>query len=185
MNPLPLVLALCVQAEIVRLGDDSFKTREQASQALQTWTPYATQQVRQACKSGDPEVARRAEVLLEAFAREHAEFFRARAKSLRCAGFKLVPWIDSLPADYPDRHQIVLNYVTQAKDQQEIAIDLVHRFDEYRVATILFTIDLLKAGVSEEEILSLYSKMARQEVEWLKRQGAVWGEVLTEATAKD
>src|SRR5262249_57165752 len=62
-----------VRLLIRQLGDDSFEVREKATQALIAIGEPAVPFLRQAAKSTDPEVVRRAERILQAIVKEPAQ----------------------------------------------------------------------------------------------------------------
>lgn len=145
-----VVAALCAEAAILPLGDDRFETREGAQLYVesQEWLyPYLLQQA-QAC--ADPEIRQRCR--------------RACAvhdQRLLPAGWVCLPWIDSLPFDFPGREALIERTLRAARGAQ---VDYYGPdYPDYRQATALWVRELLASGTPRSTIHRHLERMAERE----------------------
>lgn len=88
-----------VETLIRRLGDDTFDVREQATTELLALGPIATALLRQAARSADPEVARRAESCLRKLAAARPSTL-APATAARLLAYRRPPGMAAILLDY-------------------------------------------------------------------------------------
>lgn len=131
---LDLVVMLCVQAEIIRLGSDSWPQREAASANLEDWGPLAWKQLAQAgSQSQDAEIVQRCRRLLTK-AEQVAELQAVEA----ILGWKVdghpLPWVDCWGFD----SSVVSHWLAEA-NVHPLKLRLpARRYEEYRLATALW-----------------------------------------------
>lgn len=145
------------------LGDDDYYTRESATLALEKLVlAEATAKttlpaVRAATKDPDPEVARRAEGVIGVYL------------NVRPTNYPAMPWIDSLPLDYPDRQEIIGKYLAYGRDV--CGCGRAPDWHEYRVATVYFIRDLMGEGLSRAEAIQLLDRLVEGDREQCRRAG--------------
>src|SRR5947209_3925744 len=98
MNTL-LVLALVPQ-----LGSADFKTRTLAQHKLEKLLPVAGPLLVPIRGHPDPEIAARAGILVDQWSWQVAT-------TIKPSTWPYLPWIDSLPHGYPDRHALIAEYL--------------------------------------------------------------------------
>jgi hypothetical protein len=145
---------------VQRLGSPSFREREAASLALVqlSVSPLGHRvypHLKRATRSPDLEVQRRAERVLE------------RYYDVSPTSYPLVPWIDMLPADFPDRKTIIEQYLQQSRNV--FGTSTAPDWWNYRYATQLFARDLLKRGQTRGQVQALLDRMVEGETEYKNR----------------
>jgi hypothetical protein len=153
-----------MQLLVHSLGDEQFAIRQRASNFLAQrleapdlllW--LALPVLEEASKHADPEIGRRAQILLDDFyANVGPTYYRA------------YPWIDMLPSSYPDRQRIVNDYLNHAR-----ALIGSHggEWPDYRYATQLFIQQSLRSGLSRHSAQTLLDAMVEQERFYRKQRG--------------
>ena len=142
---------------INQLGDEQFVVRERAMRALEALGVEALPALEAARFHPNPEVARRADVLVE------------RYYAVKPTQYDFLPWIDMLPTDYPNRQVVIDTYLTQARTTGDWW-RWTPGWPDYRYATYLLTRDLLKAGQTRAQVVALLDRMAANELNWLRQR---------------
>lgn len=179
MDAFALFMAIWIETETARLGHDSYGQRQAASRTLRSLMPFAEARLEKAKESLDPEVARRAEnIIVEWYNSQPDEWFYERASKIRCKGYKVAPWIDSLPNDYPFRQEIINTYLKLARTDSNGSYHYPQSpyFEDHRKATTLWAADMLKWGKKEVDIQRIYAKMVEHEIKLITERN--WGNVL-------
>lgn len=153
-----MFLVFLLLALIERLGNDAWPDREAATRALAALDVAAMPALVEAAAHPDPEV-------------------RARARRLRddlacLPGWSgLLPWLDMLPADWPDRQGTMDRHLTALRlgGYQWGAKD----WPEYRQATALLLAELRAAGWDKDRIIRLLDDMADEESRYRAHRGMV------------
>ena len=135
-------------AAVPLLGHPQWRVREAAAHALKAAFLADEERllplVRAAAGHEDAEVADRAAGVL-------ALYYRVLP-----TGYPVLPWLDSLPPDYPDRAAVVSRYVGRAGwGCWPAAPD----FPAYREATRLYVRDLFAAGKTKAEVRGILDGM--------------------------
>jgi hypothetical protein len=146
-----LVLAL-----IVHLGHDDFKTRELATSKLEAILPVAGPYLLKTQSHKNSEIAVRSTYLYQKWA-------CTVAKEIKPTKWPHLPWIDSLPKDYPDRSQLIETYLNMSEDANQPPTWL-----KYRTATKHFVCDLVKDGKVISEVRKMLDAMVQNEKSWIK-----------------
>lgn len=155
-QPIDLIAVL-----FLMLGDSSHAARESASthlQALPVW--HVCSHLDTFARHPDPEVRRRVQALRE----QHAEALTLLVLGDGAGG---LPWIDSLPRDYPDRWQIIHGYLNAAGGDRY----RVGEFPTYRSATAVWLRDRIADGMTLGDARALLGKMRARMPAW---QGGKW-----------
>jgi hypothetical protein len=161
LSTLALFLSLHVATLVERLGDERFEAREAASGALVRllcldqgvfWLPV----VERAARHADPEVARRANLARD-------EFYNVGPS---CGG--RIPWLDMLPSGLPHRQQVLEHYLAVAR--AEVGPQPAPEWLDYRLATVYYVNDQLRAGVPRAQLVRLLDAMAANEQRFLLRR---------------
>lgn len=158
-SPLNLVLLFSlldpeVSFLATQLGDDAWVVREKASAALAKMDERPIKILRFYQISGDAEVRRRANRIVEAY--ERRVVFNENKK---------MPWIDHLPEHFPDRQEIINKYLLPYKESHRY--DSEGHYQVFRDATADFILDYCKKGHLKKEIVELLEEMAENEKQWL------------------
>lgn len=151
------VLAILIL--ITQLGSPSWVQRETAHKSLQKCLHVAAPYLKAGKKHADAEVASRCGQLFEAWAWETAQ-------DLRADGWPVVPWIDSLPKNYPDREGIIDGYLGERSGDRYQPPD----WPAYRLSTTVWLFQELKTGKSVSELRELLNQMADYEAGWIVQQ---------------
>jgi hypothetical protein len=169
MLRLSLILAwsLCGdETEIVslieRLGDDHFAIRVEAQTRLERLLRSERghlyrQYVEAAIQDPDLEVARRAATALEAF------------YDVRPLGYPVMPWIDMLPPNQPDRQAIIDGCLSRVRPPGTWGYGA--DWPEYRQATAFFARQLLQQGYPRHCVRQLLDDMVHQERHYREKHG--------------
>jgi hypothetical protein len=151
-----ILLALC-------LADD-YRVRERAGDALSALAenaPLVVAILEQSAANGPAEMRRRAGAALAAF------------YAVGPRWYSKLPWIDMLPQDWPDRQAVIQRYLSRVRELQ-IGWECGEPWLDYRVATRLLVVDLLRAGESREAVQRLLDAMAENERVYIMRRNAYW-----------
>lgn len=142
---------------IALLSHDRFAIREAAHKAIVPHVGLAVPHLLKAEKCGDCETARRASSLL-------APWFWANGWRLAKPppGWRVYPWISSIPADWPDRWDVMHHYLALARDKVGGGGDHNDWLD-YREAGRLFLVDL---AANRIDVGSLAARMADGDRRW-------------------
>lgn len=181
MNGLALFLVLYTTTEVQKLSHDDWKVRETASTNLANLMPLSDQFLSQV--SNDPEAIIRARRIREQWVEGQSQWYLCRARCLKVPGFKLTPWIDSMP-HLKEHHSFWLD---RARNHPDL-LKLPNRvYEDYRLATVLWIEDQLRTGVGEKEILKELSAGAEWERKWLEERANIeqWGDMLREALGSE
>jgi len=153
-----ILLALC--------NSDNYHVREHATAelvALLERQPALLSVLERAAESGPAEIRRRARLVLTAY------------YSVGPSWYGRLPWIDMLPQDWPDRQDVIHCYLSRAR-QLQLEWLCYETWLDYRVATRLFVIDLLRNGHSRDEVRRLLDAMAENELVYLMRRNAYFAQ---------
>lgn len=145
---------------IALLGHNDFQTREAATLALSHLGRKAELHLEIAAGSKDPEVRHRALNLVIPL---RLKWLDAHLKER-----PTLPWLDSLPLDYPERAAVISNFF-QSREPANDRDDEPHR--GYRAATRAYLKFLIADGVSRGDVLELLRKMDERCPAW---QGNRW-----------
>jgi hypothetical protein len=153
-----ILLALC--------NSDSYCIRERATAelvALLERQPALLTALERAAEDGPAEIRRRARLVLTKY------------YSVAPSWYARLPWIDMLPKDWPNRQEVVQYYLTRAR-QLQLEWLCYETWLDYRVATRLFIIDLLRNGHRREHVQRLLDTMAENEMVYLMRRNAYFAQ---------
>lgn len=144
------------------LGSDSFRQREWAHAALERSLPASVPYLEAGRQSKDVEVRVRACSILNGWYRR-----TAADKAKRLPHY----WIDGLPQDYPNRHDILAWYMEQAYKKNGQYSNRNNDWINYRTATRLFFTDLLSNPDTAGQVDLLLPVMRQAEIEWIRNNG--------------
>jgi hypothetical protein len=116
----------------------------------------AAPHLHQAQSHHDPEIATRAKKLYQQWAWQVAD-------TIKPTNWAYVPWIDSLPQDYPNRCDVIQNHLSLADGDNDAPT-----WSKYRNATKLLVYELLCQGKSLSEVNALLHTMVAREKCWIK-----------------
>lgn len=145
---------------IVQLGSPSFSTRERASEVLAAQYPALPQLVL-ALKSPDPEVAARAQRLVDRHRTTLADYWIA------CQG--PLPWMDSMPRDFSSWDDLMSHYIGAAR--LTVADPNHHAgpdFPVYREATRLWLHQQIVSGEDTAGLARVLRMMRERCLRWQK-----------------
>lgn len=116
------------------------------------------QQLEYAAGLPQPEIARRARLLL-------AQFYW-----LEPTNYLVMPWIDMLPEDWPNRKALIEHYLYHARQLLDTSY---YRADwpDYRLATSLYVYDLLRQGMPRHAVLQMLDTMVEREKAYRQTRG--------------
>lgn len=140
------------------LGSDSWQTRESVTHFLATTSSGQVLSHYQTTADLDPEIRRRIEWIVADW--RHCRLTQCCAEAethLRELRYAAWPWIDSLPADYPDRQEIIAAYLGAAVQAEHESRG--PDWPAYRQATKLYVEDLLRGGRLTGEIRELLGQL--------------------------
>jgi hypothetical protein len=165
-----LLGALCISgaaqdeaATVTELGHRSCRVREFAMKRLRdNLTPEAVRLLEKAQSCDDPEVARRAELLLRPHYEKAAQQAVANVKA-HCGG--KLPWIDQLPEDYPERAAVLARHLTQAR---QTCFEGAPEWREFRLATEYHLLELAR---DRQPVEQLVNAMKQREIVWIQAHG--------------
>jgi hypothetical protein len=167
MNVLPtcvLLMDLTMAVLVEDLGHPQFERREAASQRLRLLGPLAMPALQQARGHADLEVARRAGQLYDEYWITYAE---RRASAVRPSSYPVLPWIDQLPPEHPERREVITFYLQLA--HQNMRQERGPEWLDYREATRLYIRDLFRQQKGRVEVIQLLDRMADEEQAWIRR----------------
>jgi hypothetical protein len=143
------IVPLLVLDLLPALGDDQFARRQAAQQLIDRLLPAGLVYVEAAAgdDKGDIEIRRRCQQLVASFDRR---YFAGRT----------YPWIDSLDDAFPDRYNLIQDYLGQARLTVPWG-SWDNGWPDYRKATELLILDLRAEGVSRSDLDGLLADMAR------------------------
>jgi hypothetical protein len=154
-----LVLQCALSANVDQLGDRSYRRREEAHRTLARFGRLAVPHLQKAQASDNPEVARRAALLLAPYEEELAD---RRSHTFLPTDWPRRPWL-SLP-DYGMGHYLSLARQGGSKTGPP-------DWPEYREATRLWVRGLLLQRRPAQEIVEELGRMAAEEKSWILRNG--------------
>lgn len=181
MNGLALFLALYTTVESQKLSHDEWKVREQAQTNLANLMPLSDQVLSQV--QTDPEAIIRARRIREQWVEGQSQWYLCRARCLKVPGFRLTPWIDSMPQMRGNHHF----WLDKAHNHPDLMKMPNRVYEDYRLATILWIEDCLRSGISEKEVLKTLADGVEYERKWLEERVNIeqWGEMLREALGSE
>lgn len=148
---------------ISHLGQPEFHRREKAHAELaaRILAPdgfLLAHQLDYAAHSSQPEIARRARLLL-------AQFYW-----IEPTNYLAMPWIDMLPDDWPNKKAIVESYLYRARQLLDTSY---YRADwpDYRLATSLYVYDLLRQGTPRYHVQQMLDVMVEREKVYRQTRG--------------
>lgn len=139
---------------ITSLGDERWPVREAAHASLAQLGDLPLPFLDLASRDPDPEIRWRAHRLIELRLDSVCRSFLAR--------LPVVPWIDSLPLDYPERDELISRYLGPCSDRPSGPPD----WPQHRAATRGMVRDLLLSGMDRGELQGLLDRMAARERLW-------------------
>jgi hypothetical protein len=153
-----ILLALC--------NSDSYCIRERATAelvAILERQPTLLSVLERVAEEGPAEMRRRTRLALMAY------------YSVAPSWYGKLPWIDMLPKDWPNRQEVIQCYLTRAR-QLQLEWLCYETWVDYRIATRLFVIDLLRNGRRREYVQRLLDIMAENELVYLMRRDAYFAQ---------
>ncbi|MCS7167921.1 MAG: hypothetical protein RMI91_02890 [Gemmatales bacterium] len=148
---------------ISRLNHEEFRVRQQAhdqlaARILESDGYLLALQLEHVALSSCPEAARRARLLL-------AQFYWLEPTS-----YLVMPWIDMLPEDWPERKAVIETYLGRARQLLDTSY---YRADwpDYRLATTLYVSDLLRQGMPRLMVQRLLDAMVEREIAYRQSRG--------------
>lgn len=161
LSLLLLLLSVHTAVRVEQMGDERFAVREAAFQSLlgqvrHDWGIVLLPVLEGACRHRDPEVARRARWAVE-------EFFNVRPTA-----WDAVPWIDMLPEKMEGRQAVMGYYLSRARS--EVGTAGAPDWYDYRLATVHYVHDRLRAGTPRSQLVRLLDEMAANEERFLRRR---------------
>ncbi|MBI2054027.1 MAG: hypothetical protein HYT36_01715 [Candidatus Staskawiczbacteria bacterium] len=139
-------------ALVEKFGDNRFKIRQQAYERLveiveedekMVFLPF----LKDAVRYKDSETTRRIKGAMDYY------------YVFKPDNYSLIPWIDMLPEDFPDRKNVIIKYLKKSPPLFGDGWD----YPDYRWATTLLICDLLDNGTARHEAINLLNAMAEKE----------------------
>lgn len=153
-------------ALVLRLGGPDFAGRQRADAALAQLLPLAAPALAWGAAHPDAEVAGRCRRLLDAHADAEAE--RLSGELLPRA-LPLLPWVDMMPADHPQREQTLDECLRRAREDVPARLHGPGAdWQEYRAATRLWLRDRLHEGLTAAQAQAVLDAMAAREHDWIR-----------------
>ena len=150
---------------IVLLASPNYRDRETASVALERLLPHSLPFLESASRCKDPEVSRRASLIVGRYYQRTA---KVKAARVRASGYDKTPWIDMLPPEYPDRSATIQHYLGRVWETGN-RLGPAEDWRDYRQATRLFLEELYASPRGAESVPSLVERMKRVEYDWIKQ----------------
>lgn len=166
------LVTLSLEARVDSLSSDSWIERQHAEDCLVAWYPLSSDPVAAARKSVCAERRIRAQRVLATVTTRSDPAHRLLSDLLRSARYTNWPWVDSLPEGYPERSQVIASYLARARGEGFLGV--APSWPEYRCATALLCLDLLKAGKSEHEVGLLLRRMVNGDRRQWERSSQCW-----------
>lgn len=151
-----------VNALIEKMGDKDFKVRETAYNRLVEMVQKddgsdLLPALEKAREHNDLEIVSRAERVIRQY------YF------VMPTDYPFLPWIDSLPDDFPNRWKIISRYLQLVPPDDSFTWLIPpdrpqFRCYRYRLATAHFCRALLKNGMTRSQVRSLLDKMAKEDI---------------------
>lgn len=144
-------VAVDTRVLIAQLGHDDFAVRHSATEQLTQLVitgkdPSLIATLEELVSTHkDPEVQLRARHIVR---RQRLAFLKR---------YPSMPWIDSLPQEYPNRSDVIRVYLSAAQDIYPRSQG--YPFPEYRLATFIFVRDLICNNVPQQDIEKLLNAM--------------------------
>lgn len=151
---------MCLTLILVLLGlleHQRYHVRDSAQSALKPLTPLILPLLLEVEAIGKCETRCRVKQLLDWHFAEQAESTVAKMGKL--------PWIDSLPPDHPYRCEVICHYL--ARSREKVTLSGEPDYADYREATRLLILELLRARVSVDELLA---QMRQGDLHWLRER---------------
>jgi len=155
-----LLLDCVLSLTVEQLGDRSYRRRDAAHHALASCKRLAVPHLQRAEGHPNPEVARRAAILLEPYADAIAD---NRSHAIMPTSWPRRPWLSLY--DCP-----VTPYLAQARTQ--VKTSGAPDWPDYREATRLWVRSMLLQRRPVEEIRNQLDRMASEERWWILQNGA-------------
>jgi hypothetical protein len=155
-----LALDCLLSFSVDQLGHRSYQRRAEAHHVLAACGRLAIPYLERAERRGDPEVARRAAILLERYADEMVD---RRSRAILPTNWPRRPWLALYDGS-------VTHYLSQARTH--VKATGAPDWPEYREATRLWVRSLLLQRRPVEEILNELDRMATEERWWILQNGA-------------
>lgn len=156
---------ILVIALILQLGSPVYAERETAHSTLSTlpWTaaPWFRHGADHFAKV-DTEVSVRCDKLWR-------EACWKKSGQIKPANWPYVPWVDSLPYDYPSRYLTIEAYLDAVGCSLSGGGDTPPHWPKYRKATRLMIYYLLVEGWPECKVANLLDDMVAHEKRWIKK----------------
>lgn len=144
---------------VLQLGANDFAARERASAALRALGEPVVPALWRATNHDDPEVRRRAVMLLD----DWRNTFRPSCGSP-------TPWLDMLPQDYPERQTVIQTYLDIVRNAG-LPVAGGADWPKYRVATELWIDAQMVAKARRADVVRILDQMMVREQEYRRRQG--------------
>jgi hypothetical protein len=155
-----LALEANIEKNIKDLDSNRFAIRQKASENLMALDELAIPKVKKALENKDIslEQKRRLEQIVENY-----------YNNILPTDWSKLPWIDSLPAEYPERQNIITTYLNKARGGGWNDPG-APEYAAYREATRMWVRDELEAGKSKRELIKLMDDhMVPFELKWCKQ----------------
>jgi hypothetical protein len=170
MLPLSLVLAWSITADeaevlvlIDQLGDERYAARIDAQRRLERIllfepNPALRERVEEEAKRNpDLEIRRRAAFALETF------------YDLRPRAYPVLPWIDMLPQEYPERQGVIDGSLSQVRAPGSWSYQA--DWPDYRQATSVYARSLLRQGFPRHCVQEMLDDMVQRERRYREKHG--------------
>jgi hypothetical protein len=155
-----LLFDCALTLHIDRLGDRNYTRRECAHRQLSAWGRLAVPYLQRAEHHPDPEVQRRAAILLAPYDTELADL---RSHLLKPTSWPRRPWLSGCPGP-------LTHYLSEAR--RYVPSTGPPEWPEYREATRLWVRSLLLQRRPLDEIILELDRMAAEERWWILQYGA-------------
>lgn len=155
-----------ILALIALLGHDKFAVRESTQRLLEK-VPAAVMILSSAQRWDDQEINNRVGQILKHHEDERDRESRVVMESVFLQLVEL-PWLDSLPLDWPKRKEVISYYFNRSFDGECVWAAVYSRgsYGSWRAATAIFFQDKIKAGMPKTEAADLLRKMNERCLKW-------------------
>lgn len=158
---------LVILALIASLGSPQWVEREEATVKLQAILPVAAPFISSSRNDADLETATRCKMLYRLHLHKTA---KGKAEKTLPQWYLVTPWIDMLPADYPNKSAVEKFYLETAREK--IGANKGYPdWPEHRIATLLLLEDSYLLEEDPADLQDLVDQMAANEFKWLLKVG--------------
>lgn len=143
------------------LSNDDFRTREAVSASLRSFDLMALPALEHGVGHPDPEIRHRCRALI------------VDVLSVFPTNYRVPPWIDMLPDDYPNRQGVIdkLLFEVRGGNGYYCSNGPEEDWSDFRLATAILVENERRSGKSREEVRSLLDRMVERERKWFVGAG--------------